>query len=166
MLREYKWVAGTATKLIFMAAISGLYAQSPPPSPDRPWHSSAEREIIITDAKGLHRQELRIESDRNYSLAELIDVAEAHKPETRVAWESGRSQAAAVGIARSELFPTLSAVALSGVDRNSTPFGTRFYRQTTPAFELSLDLNYTIFDFGARRGRIKAETAQLLASNL
>jgi outer membrane protein len=32
-------------------------------------------------------------------------------------------------------------------------------------FEASLELNYTIFDFGARRGRINAETARLLAAN-
>ena len=54
---------------------------------------------------------------------------------------------------------------LAGVDRQEAPLGSRFYRQTTPDFQLSLDLNYTIFDFGARRGRINAESARLLASN-
>jgi outer membrane protein TolC len=34
-----------------------------------------------------------------------------------------------------------------------------------PAFQLALDLNYTIFDFGARRGRINAESARLLSAN-
>jgi outer membrane protein TolC len=147
-----------------MAAINPLFAQSPPPSPDRPWHSSDERQII-GDARRFHPPALRIQSDRIYSLAELIDLAEAHNPETRVAWENARAQAAAVGIARSDLFPALAAVALSGVDRNEVPLGAQFYRQTVPAFELSLDLNYTIFDFGARRGRINAESARLLASN-
>ena len=72
---------------------------------------------------------------------------------------------AALGIARSELYPTLSAVALSGVDREEVPLGTRFYRHTDPADQVSLDLNYTIFDFGARRGRIAAESARVLAAN-
>jgi outer membrane protein TolC len=98
-------------------------------------------------------------------LAELIDLAEAHNPETRVAWEGARVQAAALGIARSELFPTLAAVALAGVDRQEAPLGSRFYRQTIPALQLSMNLNYAIFDFGARRGRIHAESARLLASN-
>ena len=106
-----------------------------------------------------------IESDKTYSLAELIDLAEAHNPETRVAWENARAQAAALGIARSELYPTLSAVALSGVDRSEVPFGSQFYRQTVPVFQASLELNYTIFDFGARRGRIAAESARVLAAN-
>jgi len=144
--------------------VGRLFAQSPPLSPDRPWHSSQEVKII-TDARRFHLPTLGIESDKIYSLTELIGLAEAHNPETRVAWESARAQAAALGVARSELFPTLAAVALAGVDRDEAGLGSRFYRQTNTAFQLSLDLNYTIFDFGARRGRINAESALLLASN-
>ena len=112
------------------------------------------------------RPRLPIEPDKAYSLPELIDLAEAHNPETRVAWENARAQAAALGIARSELYPTLSAVALAGRgSRAEVPLGTRFYRHTIPADQVSLDLNYTIFDFGARRGRIAAESARVLAAN-
>jgi outer membrane protein TolC len=131
-----------------MAAIPVL-AQSPPPSPDHPWHTSDELQIT-NDAKRVRQPALPVEPDKAYSLAELIDLAEAHNPETRVAWENARAQAAALGIARSELYPTLSAVALSGIDRSEVPLGTRFYRHTDPIAEVSLDLNYTIFDFGAR----------------
>jgi outer membrane protein len=119
----------------------------------------------MTDARRLGLPAFRVGSDKPCSLADLIDLAEAHNPETRVAWEGARAQAAALGIARSELFPTLAAVALAGVDRQEAPFGSQFYRQTVPAFQVSLDLNYTIFDFGARRGRIDGERARLLASN-
>ena len=112
-----------------------------------------------------HLPPLRIESDKVYSLAEMIDLAEAHNPETRVAWEGARAQAASLGIARSQLFPTLAAVALAGVERHEAPLGPQFYRQTVPDLELALNLNYTIFDFSARRGRINAEGARLLGSN-
>ena len=161
---DYRMLARTAITLALLTVASRLLAQSPPLSADRPWHSSEERQII-TDARGLHLPALRIESDKIYSLAELIDLAEAHNPETRVAWENARAQAAALGIARSELFPTLAAVVLAGVERDEAGFGARYYRQTIPSFQASLDLNYTIFDFGARRGRINAECARLLASN-
>ncbi len=147
-----------------LATISQVFGQSPPLSPDRPWHSFEERQII-GEMQRSHPPALNIESDRAYSLAELIDLAEAHNPETRVAWEGARAQAGALGIARSELFPTLTAVALAGVSRDEAGLGSQFYRQTIPDFQLSLDLNYTIFDFGARRGRINAESARLLASN-
>ena len=140
------------------------FAQSPPASPDRPWHTPDERQIT-NDGKRLREPVFPIEPDKAYSLAELIDLAEAHNPETRVAWENARAQGAALGIARSELYPTLSAVALSGVVRQEIPLGSQFYRQTVPALQATLDLNYTILDFGARRGRISGESARLLAAN-
>jgi len=163
-MTETTWLAHTALKVVLLTAISRLLAQSPPVSPNRSWHSPEEQRIT-RDARRFHLPALPIESDRVYSLTELIDLAEARNPETRVAWENARAQAAALGIARSELFPTLAAVALAGVDRDESALGSRFYRQTIPVFQLSLNLNYTVFDFGARRGRINAETARLLASN-
>jgi len=153
----------SSTLLMLVAAIP-MFAQRPPASPDRPWHSLDERQIV-NDGKRFRQSAFRIESGKTYSLAELIDLAEAYNPETRVAWENARAQGAALGIARSELYPALSAVALSSVDRAETPLGSRFYRQTVPVFEASLELNYTILDFGARRGRIAAETARILEAN-
>ncbi len=138
--------------------------QAPPASPDRPWHS-AEEQLIENDARRFRRPGFRIDTSKIYSLGELIDLAEAHNPDTRVAWENALARADALGIARSELYPTVSAVALAGVDRSEVPLGTRFYRFTIPDFEASLDLSYTIFDFGARRGRIDAASARVLATN-
>jgi outer membrane protein TolC len=100
-----------------------------------------------------------------YSLAELIDLAESHNPETRVAWERARAQAASLGVARSELYPTLAAAALSETRRAEVFFGNRFDGETTQEFQVALDLNYTVFDFGARSGRINAARAQLLAAD-
>lgn len=161
---EVKWLTRPALTIIILTTVSHLFAQTSPMSSDRPWHSSDERQII-NDARRFHPPALPIELDKAYSLAELIDLAEAHNPETRVAWEGARAQAAALGIARSELFPALAAVALAGVDRSEVPLGSQFYRQTVPDFQLSLDLSYTVFDFGARRGRINAESARLLSAN-
>jgi outer membrane protein len=156
--------ARVAGPFVILIAAIPLLAQSPPASPDRPWHTSAERQIV-NDGKRLRPQPFPIDPEKAYSLAELIDLAESRNPETRVAWENARAQAAALGIARSELYPTLSAAALSGIDREEIPLGTRFYRHTDPSVQASLALNYTILDFGARRGRIDAESARVLAAN-
>jgi outer membrane protein TolC len=164
MTYDAKWLVQISATVVIMTTIGSSFAQSPPLTSNRPWHSSDEQQII-KDAQRLYPPPLRIAPDRLYSLAELIDLAESYNPETRVAWESARAQAAALGIARSELFPTLAAVALAGAVRVETPFGEQLYRQTIANFQLSIDLNYTIFDFGARRGRINAESARLLASN-
>lgn len=156
---------GIIILLVILMPVVPLFAQAPPASADRPWLNSDRRWIMRVGAVA-HQVAFSVDPEKTYSLPELIDLAEAHNPETRVAWERARAQAAAVGIARSQLYPTLSAVALAGVDREEIPLGTRFYRHTDPAFQLSLDLNYTVFDFGARRGRIAAESARLLGLNL
>ena len=141
-----------------------VFAQSAPATFEHPWRAPSTLHVD-KDSKHLRESKFSVEPDRTYSLAELIELAEAHNPQTRVAWANARAEAAALGIARSELYPVLSAVALSGVDCSEVPLGSQFYRQTVPVLQASLDLNYTIFDFGARRGRITAESARLLATN-
>lgn len=139
-------------------------AQSAPTAPDHPWHASAEQKIAA-DTQNLTSSRFTPDLNTIYSLPELIDLGERHNPETRFAWERARSQAAALGIARSELYPTLAAVALAGADRTEVFLGNRFFRQTVGDFQATLDLDYTVFDFGARRGRINAAQADALAAN-
>ena len=152
------------TLVVMILSLASTFAQSPPSAPDRPWHSSEER-IIAQEAKRYRQPALLPPSRKTWSLAALIDFAESHNPETRVSWESAIAQAEALGIARSDVFPLLSAAAMSGMERDEVPFVNRFYRQTVASFPASLDLSYTIFDFGARRGRIDEQRARLLAAN-
>jgi outer membrane protein len=140
------------------------FAQSAPVSSDRPWHSAAERNIGA-DLRNIPDSRFTIDSAKTYSLPELIDMAEAHNPATRDSWERARAQAAALGLARSELLPVLGAVAVSETGRQEVLFGDRFNGQVLQTFQMELDLNYTLFDFGARTGRINAANAQLLAAN-
>src|SRR6516162_1927598 len=149
---------------LFLLCAGRVAAQSAPYSPDRPWHVPQETKIE-SEAKSLSNYRFGIDTAKTYSLAELIDFAETHNPQTRLAWERARAQAAALGIARSELYPTLAAVALSHLERAEILFGTTFLSQTTQVFEAALDLNYTVFDFGARAGRIAAARAEVLAAD-
>ena len=143
---------------------SSAPAQTAPASPERPWHGSAEFNMK-TYAGSIAQSKFALDQSKTYSLSELIDLAEAHNPATRNAWERARSQAAGLGISRSELYPTLAAAALSQTQSGQAFLGNRFYGQTTQAFVLALDLNYTVFDFGARSGRIDAARARLLSAN-
>jgi hypothetical protein len=102
----------TIPLVIFMAAIP-VFAQSPPAAPDRPWHSLDERQIT-NDGRRLRQPEFPIEPDKAYSLAELIDLAEAHNPETRVAWENARAQGADVTAAQKLLAQARSASGSNG----------------------------------------------------
>ena len=156
--------AGAAISFFLLAFASCALAQSAPGLPSQPWHSAEEQRFEV-DARNFHDSRFNIDPTRTYSLAELIDLAEAHNPETRVAWERARAQAAALGVAHSELYPTVAAAALSETSRSNVLFGNEFFPQTIQDFQVGLDLNYTVFDFGARSGRISAAKAQLLAAN-
>src|SRR4029079_18828318 len=93
--------------------------QSAPASPERPWRGSAEF-IMKPYAGSIANSKFALDQSRTYSLSELVDLAEAHNPATRFAWERARSQAAVLGITRSELYPTLAAAAMS---ENATGHG-------------------------------------------
>jgi outer membrane protein TolC len=150
--------------LIVTATISETAsAQSVPPSPSRPWYSSAEREIR-KEAKALRVSRLGIDPTKVYSLAELVDFAERNNPQTRVAWEAAAARAADLHIAQSEWYPVLVALALAQVNRLDLLFGPSFVRQTVAAFGPGLQLNYTLFDL-ARGGRIAAARAELTGAN-
>src|ERR1700723_4045941 len=156
--------ARAAIFFFLLANAACALAQSAPGLPSHPWHSAEER-TVEADATNFHAFRFNIDPTRTYSLAELIDLAEAHNPEARVAWERARAKAAALGVARSDLYPTVAAAALSETDRSNVLFGNEFFPQTIQDFQVWLDLNYTVFDFGARSGRIDAAKAKVLAAN-
>ena len=73
----------TVLLLLFMAQRQPGRAQSAPPSPEHPWRYSAAQEPrgsgLVSEA------DVSLETGRIWSLAELIDLAEAHNPQTRAA---------------------------------------------------------------------------------
>jgi outer membrane protein len=156
-----RWVVLLAFSAATCKIASG---QGVPPSPDRSWHFPVEPEVLA-EAKTLRVSRLAIDATKSYSLADLVDFAERNNPETRVAWEGAKARGAALRVAQSELYPALAAVALSQVDRENVLFGNSLVRQTVAAFGPALQLDYTMFDFGARAGRIATARAQLAAAN-
>jgi outer membrane protein len=152
-----------ATWLLSLSALS-VGAQSAPASPDRAWHGSAEQGLN-KQLSSLPDTTYSLDPAKAYSLAELIDLAEEHNPETRLAWQQAKARAAALGIARSALYPTLAAVAVGSTARAQILFNSDFVRQTYGTFSPELHVEYLIFDFGGRSGAIDAAKANLLAAN-
>ena len=68
-----------------------VLCQTAPASPQHPWHDSAEV-TMRAYAKDVSDWRLAIDQSKTYSLTELIDLAQAHNPSTRAAWERARSQ--------------------------------------------------------------------------
>ena len=153
------------TLLIGLLVCRSLSAQSAALSPDKPWHSKAEKDVT-TELAADRKPTYDIDPDKVYTLPELIDLAETHNPETRVAWENARERAAELGVARSAFYPTLTAVALASSIRDAALIGEFFHRQTLGIFEPTLHVEYLIFDFGGRGGAVDVAKANLIAANL
>ena len=143
------------------------------PRPDNAQGSPSSYDTPMeTPAAALAAQELAAESDartnvepdHTYTLAELVDLAEQHNPATRIAWEQARAQADRLRIARSELFPALTAVMMMNTARNGILFNSSFVRQTMGSYEPMLQVNYLVLDFGARESRIAVAREQLLSA--
>jgi len=141
-----------------------LIAQGMPRTSDSAWQPKGAQSLT-RELTSRPQNFVTLDLAKTYTLAELIDLAEQHNPETRVAWEEAKSRAAALGIARSALYPTMSAVAIAASIRQASLIGEYFHRQTLGVFEPVLHVEYLVFDLGGRSGAIDEAKANLLASD-
>ena len=154
--------------IAFLASVARpvpIFAQGAPPAPNSVWQPPGVQ-TLQGQAVAKPPEPVKLDPDKTYKLAELIDLAEEHNPETRVAWQEARSRAAQLGIARSALYPTLSAVAVAVSLRQAALIGEFFHRQTEGVIEPALHVEYLVFDLGGRSGEIDVAKADLLASDL
>ena len=153
--------------MLFAAALCVLPPQTPaqhaPSSASQPWTPPAAEAAAQKAATSAPRP--RIDPVHQYTLSELIDLAEQHNPSTRVAWQAAKARAGQLTVARSDLLPALTAVAMAETIRQGLLFNSTFVRQTLGDYEPVLRVSYLVFDFGERAGRIEAARDQLLAAN-
>jgi outer membrane protein len=112
-----------------------------------------------------------INASHQYSLAELIDIAERRNQTTRVAWEQARQTAIDVGIAKAALLPALTASAVGGYQRAATPFPSNlvpqgFITANIQEFLPTLTISYLLLDFGGREAAISAARQLSVAANV
>jgi TolC family type I secretion outer membrane protein len=111
----------------------------------------------------------QIDPTKPYRLEELIDIAETNNPRTRIAWEAAKQAANVLGIARSDYFPHLAALALSGDQRVIVPWPkplgapSGYFLIEAPVAQSGVDLKYNVYDFGRRAARVEASKALRLA---
>ncbi len=139
-------------------------AQDAPSSPDKPWQSDRAAQFA-RQLKSSAESACSLDPSHVYTLAELVDLAESHNPQTRVAWQMAKAQARNVGIREASLFPTLTAVAMASSLRDGALIGAGFHRQTIGLFQPVLELNYVVFDFGGRSGAIEAAKAGMYSAD-
>lgn len=164
--RAVKVVRRRLVLALTITAVASFQAlgQRAPATPNEPWipeHRTLERSLVSVST-----HEVKLDEDHVYSLGELIDIAESNSPTTREAWNRAKLAAASVGIAESDLYPTIMVTAAGRDYVNPQLFGQSFALQDIGTFETAVHLTYTLVDFGTRRTEVTAEKARLVAANL
>lgn len=169
-------LAGCATSALDMA----------PPRPDQPWTpATSTTGEIVAGAKPLPASadapsyELPVNAklaavpsppdvdrERDYSLAELIDIAQSSNPLTRTAWNAAREAALAAGIARSAYLPKLTASVVRG-HQSAHDRDAALDTDTTADGTISaLSLQWLLFDFGEREAVTNAAKQGSVIANI
>lgn len=158
-----------------LLAAPQLYGQSPtgevPATPSSTWRPSRTEEYQ-SYLRRHPRSYQATDPNKTYALYELIDIAEEQNPTSRIVWEQLKQQAAALGIARSALYPTLSINVPTREARDFLVFpyvlgpviGGATLREDTTVVNPVAALNYLVFDFGGRNADIGSAAANLFVS--
>jgi outer membrane protein len=155
-------LARLVTILIALQAPLISHGQQAPAAAERPWDGPPTKQVSVPPPP---LPTFVPDSLKNYTLAELVDIAERNNPETRVAWENAKARAADLGISKASLYPTLAAVALADTNRSQLFFYPEYFRQTSGTFSPVLVVDYVIFDFGRRLQEVAISRSNLLAAN-
>jgi outer membrane protein TolC len=146
-------------------ALKGITA---PARPDTPWPAPDLR-AFSEPLREEHPSQ--VDPDKEYELAELIDLAERTNPETKVAWARAKEAASAVGLAKSEYYPVL-ALKASGMWVNvPVPLPISQNQASYLGVEAQeahavAELEWVLLDFGRRAATVGAARERLLAANL
>lgn len=89
---------------------------------------------------------------KNLSLAEAVNRALCHNPQTRSSWAAAQTQAAQLGVARAAQLPTLGST-LTADRQYSGGFSAGQGHSTNTGLAASVSLNYLLYDFGSRTAR-------------
>jgi outer membrane protein TolC len=99
-------------------ATSGSNREQVAPTSDRPWAQPNlpvyENALRKGSVGALERGKELVDVRKEYTLPDLIDLAEELNPATRAAWQNARQALALVGVSKSAYYPFLSLAAAAG----------------------------------------------------
>jgi outer membrane protein TolC len=138
--------------------------------PDSP---SAQQNFVLPptrEAGVIPKPHTELTVDHEYTLTELIDVAERENPETRVAWQRARNAAISEGIAASTYLPVITANVL-GAYQGATGSNSGFGFNVQNSGNLfgsaeTVSLAWLLFDFGGRKNIIDSVRKLSSVSNI
>jgi outer membrane protein len=104
--------------------------------------------------------QVEINHEHEYTLPELIDIAERAHPQTRIAWVTAKNAALASGIAASTYYPRISATIVGGYQGSSgsnSAFGVSTNESASATGSVSaMSAEWLLFDFGGRNHVVDA----------
>jgi outer membrane protein TolC len=114
---------------------------------------------------------VQLEAGHRYTLAELIDIAERHNPDTREAWEKARQAALSIGLAESKYLPELALEATGGYQRTPMPIPPTLIKAGFVTFISAevvpkLAAKWLLFDFGQREAELHEAKAKSFVANV
>jgi len=152
-----------------------------PSSKDKqsPVSSSAEMSRQMELMAKLHDYSF-VDPKKNYTLPELVDMAQRHNPLTRISWEMAVQAAASTGMSEAQFYPTLTVESsygggywsqkLTGAQSQSgIVVPVTLNDQASGDYSnlsAGVNLRYTLFDFGQRIANTKAAKHTQTAANL
>lgn len=116
----------------------------------------------------------KINSEQEYTLADLIHIAQTHNPSTRIAWQEAEQAALAAGMVKSTYLPIITASVIAGRQSfhnqhnielaNLLNIKTRS-KDTGHGVVPALTLSWLLFDFGRREAAHQAATEFTVAQH-
>jgi len=139
-----------------------------PPSPDQSWSPPGldRYEHQLTNQDLYTPAAVTIDPARVYDLPTLIDLAERSHPQTRVAWETARQAARAIGLEESAYYPYLAASAAAGFQHGPAPLLTEVVSGSEAQENAAISLQWLLFDFGERQAAVAAAREKSMMANV
>ena len=173
---------------ILAACTSAALDDLAPPSADRPAVSGTGNKNAAKASAGAPDFSLApnpeipitiatptIDPKHDYSLPELVDIAQRTNPITRAAWQRARQAAIAIGMTEAVYLPLLTADVLAGLEQTSAtapgiggpiPIAPGTLTTTGAQFIPSLTVKWLLLDFGGRDAGKAAATQLAFAANV
>ena len=131
--------------------------------------ASAQNGYLLSpnlDAAVLPQPSVKLDQEHEYTLPELIDIAEQEHQETRVAWQIARNAALAEGFAQSTYLPRVTANIVGGYQDSNGSIGTVGFTGSAGGTVSAVSLEWLLFDFGGRSNVVSAARKLAQASNI
>jgi len=171
-------MTATARRLVLLAlsvwllgGCASAYLKRAPASPSEPVipdysreeSSGASRSTSAEPPAGKPVDEgAAVQEGRRYGLPELVELAAASNPETRIVWQRARQAALAVGVANSSYWPTLSAIAFGGYQHSSFPASSLASGISLVTTEFLPGVNFPAGPQTGTSGHVGVDTFQIL----